>query len=201
MQSITKVLGITRGSASVSTGPSCQTSPRSPYGRVSHCTVFISSLLPMGPLTYTHFFLLKKYQGKIKTDVVSTEAGYDSFCPGAETTGPLKEGGQNREVSSWVRNPALQIQRPDSGPCRGGGTSHHVTLQSFHGTSANEWDVETQWKNRPSFLINNPRQRYFPVRTPACISGKINTKTTCWVTMNTNCLSKSSGNITTYEHG
>lgn len=73
---------------------SLQTSPHSPYGRVSHCTVFISSLLPIGPLTYTHFFLLKKYQGKIKTDVVATEAGCDSFRPEGEGTGPLREEGK-----------------------------------------------------------------------------------------------------------
>lgn len=147
--------------------------------------MFISSLLPIGPLTYTHFFLLKKYQGKIKTDVVSTEAGYGPFCPRGEppvllrredTLGP-------GEVRSRVKNQALCTQRPlprARGRCpTPWGVSvipHHPGKQMRLGDS-----METK---RPPFLVNNPRQGCFPMRTPAYISGKSNKKIKCSVTMN-----------------
>lgn len=104
---------MTRGSASVSIGPRLQTSSHSPYGRVSHCTVFTSSLLPMGPLTYTHFFLLKKYQGKIKTDV--DRGRLPVSLPQGKPPVLLRTGerGQRRshEGRSWERNQDLHVQR------------------------------------------------------------------------------------------
>ena len=110
--------------------------------------MFISSLLPIGPLTYTHFFLLKKYQGKIKTDVVSTEAGYGPFCPRGETTRPLEEGGHTRPWwgQKSVKNQALRTQRPL--PRAGVGVPHRGVSRSFHTIPANKWDLETPWKQR-----------------------------------------------------
>lgn len=181
--------------------PSPQTSSHSPYGRVSHCTVFISSLLPTGPLTYTHFFLLKKYQGKIKTDVVSTETGYNSFFPGGEPLALLRREGKiaPREVRSWVKNQDLRIQRPLTWALRW--ISH--TLWCFgHPRAAQPTNEIWRFseKNRPPFLINNPWQGHFPMRTPACISGNSNTEVKCRVTVNIHFLSKCNENITPYEH-
>lgn len=129
--------------------PGLHTPSHSPYGRVSHRTVFISSLCPIGPLTYTHCFLLKKYQGKIKTDVVSTEAGYDSFCPGEKLLVLLRREGKTApyEVRSWERNQDAHLRRP----LMWGPQGRDLALQgnaaeNFHGIPVNERDTVTQRK-------------------------------------------------------
>ena len=95
-------------------------------------------------------------------------------------------------------------QAPASGPgwvsrtvgCLGHSTPPQQTNET--------WRLHEK-KKRPPFLVNNPWQGYFPMRTPAYISGKSNTKTKCSVTMNIHLLlpifySKCSENTTTSEH-
>lgn len=78
--------------------------------------MFIPSLLPVGPLTYTHFFLLKKYQGKSKQ--MWTQRQVTGLAAPGGTTGPLTEGreaiaaparsGVGRGIeSSMCRGPGL----------------------------------------------------------------------------------------------
>lgn len=142
-----------QGLSRMGIGPGLHTPSHSPYGRVSHRTVFISSLCPIGPLTYTHCFLLKKYQGKIKTDVVSTEAGYDSFCPGEKLLVLLRREGKTApyEVRSWERNQDAHLRRPLMWAPRGGISHCRVMLQSP--STASQSMNETRWLNEKQTSI------------------------------------------------
>ena len=94
-----------------------------------------------------------------------------------------------REVRSWVRNQDLRIQRPLTWALRW----ISRTMWCFGHSRAAQPTNETRRfseKNRPPFLVNNPWQGHFPMRTPACISGNSNTEIKCRVTRNINFLSK-----------
>lgn len=87
------------------------------------------------------------------------------------------------EVRSRVKNQALSTQRPLP-RARGGCPAPWGVLVIPRHPSKQMRLGDSMEKKRPPFLVNNPRQGYFPMRTSACISGKSNTKIKCSVTMN-----------------
>lgn len=139
----------------------------------------------MDPLTYTHFFLLKKYQGKTKTDVVSTEAGYGSWCPG-ETDRSSRERGSERVTICGQRQRQTQGARAREGtepsahrwaPCstRGCRLSGRLLLLTNR--------MVTPHKEKQSCRPCNDSW-HFPTRPPGLVTGKINTKMKRGVTTN-----------------
>lgn len=95
-------------------GPSLQTSSHSPYGRVSHRTVFICGLLPTG-LEPTHISpYLKNTGGKQNQMWYPQRRAPTPSAPGRNHGSPCRGGTQQPHTRSEAerRNQGLHGQRP-----------------------------------------------------------------------------------------